>query len=222
MKDNAGELYQRQKNYWLSGRTKEKAFRKTALNTLKNGIKKHEKQLLAALGEDLGKSSFEAYMTEIGVVYAEIDLALKELDSWTAPQRVKTPLSLFPGKSVIFREPYGSVLIMSAWNYPFQLAFAPLVGAVAAGNCAVVKMAGQAPSTAAVAAALIGELFDPEYIACVTGRARELLQQPFDYIFYTGATVLLPVPPFQEVEMVLLYNHRLPRLILLFYLFLHL
>lgn len=186
MKHNAGGLYERQKAYWLSGRTKEIAFRKNALSTLKNGVKKREKQLLSALAEDLGKSVYEGYMTEIGMVYEEIDLAVRELEDWARPERVKTPLSLFPGKSVIYQEPYGSVLIMSAWNYPFQLAFAPLVGALAAGNCAVVKMASQAPSTAAVASALIGEIFDPEYVACVTSGGQELLEQPFDYFFYTG------------------------------------
>ena len=94
MKHNAGGLYERQKAYWLSGRTKEIAFRKNALSTLKNGVKKRERQLLSALAEDLGKSAYEGYMTEIGMVYEEIDLAVRELEDWARPERVKTPLSL--------------------------------------------------------------------------------------------------------------------------------
>ena len=190
MKYNPEILCGLQKTYCRSGATKEVAFRKTSLAMLKNSIKKWEKQILMALKEDLGKGPFEAYMTEVGVVYEEIDLATDQLESWAAPRRVKTPLHLFPGKSMIYQEPYGSVLILSAWNYPFQLAFVPLVGALASGNCAVVKMASQAPSTAAVVSALIQEIFDPEYVACMTEGGPELLQQPFDYIFYTGGAAV--------------------------------
>ena len=132
-------------------------------------------------------------MTEIGMVKAELSYVQKRLVRWNRPQRVKTPLAQFPAKSVILREPYGSVLIMAPWNYPFQLCLEPLIGALAAGNCAVIKPSAYAPHTAQVLKSMIEACFPPEYVAVVPGGRSEnlaLLDQPFQFIFFTGGATV--------------------------------
>lgn len=132
----------------------------------------------------------KAYATEIGIVKEEIRYTLKHLRKWATPKRVPTPITQFPSKSFIYPEPYGIVLIMSPWNYPFQLTIAPLVGAICAGNCAVVKPSAYSPHTTKVMADMLRELFQEKYIAVVEGGRQEnqaLLKEKFDYIFFTGS-----------------------------------
>ena len=163
--------------------------RKEVLLKLKEAITDNEEEIVLALKSDLGKSRFESYISEIDFVVHEIDMALKNLDKWAAPKKVRSSLTFFPVRSYIYPEPYGKVLIISPWNYPFQLLLDPLVGALAAGNTAVLKPSELAPETAKVIEKLIGSYIDPKYVAVVTGAVEEttvLLEQHFDYIFYTG------------------------------------
>ena len=159
------------------------------LEILKKAIVKWEDAICEALYADLGKSHEEAYMTEVGMVLSEISFIMKNLPKWAKPQKVKSPLSLFPARSYILKEPCGTVLILSPWNYPFQLAMNPLVGAIAAGNHCILKPGSTAPHTARVLAQLIAECFPVEQAAVVLGSHAEsqaLLEEQFDHIFYTG------------------------------------
>ncbi len=187
--DSLSGLADRQRAYFRTSESKEIAFRKRQLAALRDAVVAHETRILQALKEDLGRPPAEAYTSEIGVVLHEIDFALKRLGSWARPRRVRAPLILFPGSSWVYPEPYGSVLIIGPWNYPFQLAISPLVGALAAGNCAVVKPSEQAPRTSRLIAEMIAGAFDPDYVAVVEGAAEQtqaLLAQRFDYILFTG------------------------------------
>ncbi len=179
-----------QRAYFGKGECKDVNFRIAQLKKLYQWICEHEQEIMDALYQDLNKSPFEAYATEIGIVKEEIKYTLKHLRKWAAPKRVRTPITQFPSKSFIYPEPYGVVLIMSPWNYPFQLTIAPLAGAMCAGNCAVVKPSAYSPATARLMAGMIKELFSEEYIAVVEG-GREanqaLLDEKFDYIFFTGS-----------------------------------
>ena len=151
---------------------------------------KNETVLEEALKKDLGKSAFESYATEIGFVLADIRYTIQNLQKWSAPKRVRTPLYLFPGKSKIQKEPYGSVLILGPYNYPVQLLAEPLVGAIAAGNCAVLKPSELTPHVSEAMYQIVHSTFKEEYIACVEGGVevnQELLSQKFDYIFFTGS-----------------------------------
>lgn len=179
-----------QKNYFKSGATRSFEFRKTMLLTLKEAIQAHEQEIYDALWSDLRKTEFETYMSEVGVVYAEIEYVLKHLKRWMKPHPKKTPLTLFLANSFTLAEPYGVTLIMSPWNYPFQLAMDPLVGAIAAGNTCILKPASYAPKTSEVIAKIISEWFEPQFITTVLGGREEnqaLLEQQFDYIFFTGS-----------------------------------
>ncbi|WP_026695155.1 aldehyde dehydrogenase [Peribacillus kribbensis] len=183
-------LMDRQRSFFRTNKTKEIAFRLNALKSLQSAVKQYENQLIAALKEDLNKSEFEAYSTEIGVVLEEIRFTLKHLRSWAKPRRVKTPLTHIGSKSYLYSEPYGTALIIAPWNYPFQLAAAPLIGAIAAGNCAVIKPSELTPKTSEVLARLIKEHFPEEYISVVLGgveASEALLQEKSDYIFFTGS-----------------------------------
>lgn len=183
-------VVERQRAYFLCDETKDISFRMDALRKLESAIQACEGEILKALKEDLNKSDFEAYATEIGIVYSELDDALKHLPGWARKKRVRTPVMHFKASSWMVPEPYGVVLIMSPWNYPFQLSLAPLIGAMAAGNCAVVKPSSYSPRTSAVVAKILGECFSEEYIAVVEGGReanQELLKQKFDYIFFTGS-----------------------------------
>ena len=179
-----------QRAYFQTGDTKDVEFRIRQLKKLYQWITVHEQEIMDALYMDLNKSNFEAYATEIGIVKEEIRYTLKHLRKWAAPKRVPTPITQFPSKSFIYPEPYGIVLIMSPWNYPFQLTIAPLVGAICAGNCAVVKPSAYSPHTTKVIADMLRELFQEKYIAVVEGGRQEnqaLLNEKFDYIFFTGS-----------------------------------
>ncbi|MDY3279528.1 MAG: aldehyde dehydrogenase family protein, partial [Eubacteriales bacterium] len=136
-----------------------------ALELLREGILRREQEIYQALEQDLGKSPGEAYMTEIGMVLSELSYAVKHLHQWAAPKRVKTPLAQFPSRSFIFKEPYGVVLIMAPWNYPFQLTLAPFIGALAAGNHCILKPSNYSPATSGVIFDLIAECFPVERAA---------------------------------------------------------
>ncbi len=183
-------ILKKQRAYFAAGETLSLDFRKQALIRLKEAICTNEGQIFSALHEDLHKTGFEGYMTEVGMVREDLGYAIKNIGKWMRPQRARTPLAQFSAKSFMLSEPYGVALIMSPWNYPFQLSLEPLTGAIAAGNCAVLKPSAYAPATSRVIAKLLGEIFPPEYIAVVEGgRAAnaELLEQKFDYIFFTGS-----------------------------------
>ncbi len=188
---NIQETVQKQKLYFQKGNTFPVSSRIKALKALLAAVNAWEDKILAALRSDLNKSPAEAYMTEIGMVKEEISFQLKHLKKFAAKKRVKTPLAQFKAKSYTYPAPYGVVLIMSPWNYPFQLTLAPLADAIAAGNCAVVKPSAYAPQTAQVIADLLKETFDPDHIAVILGgRAEntELIQQKYDMIFFTGGS----------------------------------
>ena len=184
------EVIKAQKKFFNTGKTKELSFRLMQLTQLYHVIKKRETEITEALQKDLNKAPFEAYETEIGIVLEEIKYTIKHLKKWTQPRRVKTPIIHFPASSYLFQEPYGSVLIMSPWNYPFQLTIAPLIGSIAAGNCSVVKPSEYSFFTSEVIEKILGEVFDEEYIAVVRGGReanKTLLDEKFDYIFFTGS-----------------------------------
>ena len=183
-------LVSRQKDYFYGGATLDTAGRKEALIALRNAILSREKDISDALYKDLRKAPFESYMSEIGMVLDELGYILKHLEKWAKPRKVPTPFSQFPGRSFIWKEPYGTVLIMSPWNYPFMLSLDPLIGAVAAGNCVILKPSAYAPHTSRILAELIGSVFSPAHVAVVEGGREEnsaLLEQRFDFIFFTGS-----------------------------------
>ena len=143
-----------------------------------------------ALTADLGKSAFESYATELGIVYEEISLHIRKIAAWSKPKRVGTPLAAWPAKSYVQAEPLGVCLIIAPWNYPFQLVFAPLIAAISSGNCATLKPSEHSPHVAGVIHTIISEAFEPAYVQAVLGDAevsKALLQLPFDLIFFTGS-----------------------------------
>ncbi|HEY9828948.1 MAG TPA: aldehyde dehydrogenase, partial [Stenomitos sp.] len=151
----------------------------------------NEVAITQALHSDLKKSKYEAYVTEIGICLAEIKFALKHIKSWTKPKNVKTSLISLPASSQVYFEPLGVVLIVGAWNYPLQLILSPLIGAIAAGNCAILKPSEIASHTSHLLAEIIPKYFDPSFIAVVEGGkevTQELLEEKFDHIFFTGST----------------------------------
>ncbi|MDD3171901.1 MAG: aldehyde dehydrogenase [Bacilli bacterium] len=179
-----------QRNYFNTGVTKNLKYRLEALQKLENSIENNKNLILEALKEDLNKSDIEAYMTEISLLKEDIRYIKKRLPKWSKNKRVRTSLMQFPAKCYVASEPFGVVLIMSPWNYPLLLALSPLVGAIAAGNCAVVKPSAYAPKTSLVINKVISEVFSDNYCCVVQGgRAEntELLKQKFDYIFFTGS-----------------------------------
>ena len=186
-------LVEAQRTYFHSGATRSAAFRLEQLSRLKTLLTVHEETLLAALKADLNKSAGEGYMTELGIVHDELRYAMKHLRGWMRPRRKRMPLSHFPGSGRLIPEPYGVALILSPWNYPLQLTLNPLVAALAAGNCAVIKPSAYAPATSAALAQLLAEAFPPEYVAVVEGGRQEnaaLLEQVFDTIFFTGSVAV--------------------------------
>jgi aldehyde dehydrogenase (NAD+) len=172
-----------------AGRTRSLEWRQRQLDGLERLVTVHEREIFDALRTDLGKPELEAFTTEVGYLTAEIALTRRKLRAWMRPERVTTPLPIQPGTSRIHREPLGVVLIIGPWNYPFQLVMAPLVGALAAGNCAVVKPSEVASATSALIARLVPEYLDRDAVAVVEGAVPEttaLLAERFDHIFYTG------------------------------------
>ena len=185
------ELLSLQKEYFQSGATLPVEFRIRQLKTLYQTILAMEEPIQEALLADLGKSQFESYETEIGFVLAEITHAIRHLKSWARPKGRLSPLFLFPSKGRVQQVPYGSALILSPWNYPFQLAVAPLVSSIAAGNCTVIKPSELAPRTAEVLGELIDSCFEKRFCAVLQGGAEtaaRLTALPFDFIFFTGSS----------------------------------
>jgi aldehyde dehydrogenase (NAD+) len=182
-----------QRQYFNEGKTKNISHRLEFLKRLEQSILKHEKDIMEALRKDLNKAPFEAYATEIGMVLEEIRFVTKHLRGWARPRQVRTPITNFPSVSRIYSEPFGTVLIMSPWNYPFQLAISPLAGAIAAGNCAIVKPSNYSPNTSAVIELILSEVFPKEYVSVIQGGReanKTLLEQKFDYIFFTGSVTV--------------------------------
>lgn len=179
-----------QRKFFQTGATLPVKFRIEALKKLKANILANEKEIAAAIKADLGKSETEAFMCEIGLVITEISYMLKHVRKFAKDKTVSTPLSNLPAHSFVKSSPYGNVLIMSPWNYPFLLTLDPLVDAISAGNTVVVKPSAYSPATSAAIEKVLQETFAPEYVAVVTGGRAEnacLLEQKFDYIFFTGS-----------------------------------
>jgi len=184
------EILKEQNLFFETQVTKKMEFRIEQLKKLKLGIKEYEDKISEALKIDLGKHEFEAYITEIGFLYLSIENAIKSLKKWVKPQRVKTPIFLMPAKSSIRSEPYGTVLIIGPYNYPFQLVIEPLIGVISAGNCAVIKPSEISPNVSKVVTEMISSIFNKEYIRSVEGGIQtntSLMNAPFDYIFFTGS-----------------------------------
>ena len=186
------EIFEKQKSFFKTGKTLDIDFRIEQLKKLKLAIKQREDKILDALNSDLRKSKFEGYVTEISLIYEEINLSIRKLKKWSRNQKVKTPITAFPAKSYIHYEPYGTVLVIGPFNYPFQLIFAPLVGVISAGNTAMVKPSESTMETSNIIKEIIDETFEEKYIAYVdpTGGAevmKEILTFKYDYIFFTGS-----------------------------------
>ncbi len=190
---NVSQMVARQRAYFLGGATRSVGFRLKALASLKAAIQANEALLNQALLADLNKPASESYLCEIGIIYDEIGYHMKHLKKWAKDKRVPTPMAQFPSRSFISPEPYGVALIMAPWNYPMQLCFSPLVGAISAGNTAVVKPSAYAPNVSHAVAKIIGDTFPAEYVAVIEGGREEnhaLLQEKFDYIFFTGSVAV--------------------------------
>ena len=184
------DILAKQKEFFRTGGTLSVKTRLAYLKRLRAAIIRSEKEIAAALKEDLGKSKTEAYMTETGMTLSEAGCAIRNIRKWSRPRKVRTPLAQFPASSMIMPEPYGNVMIMSPWNYPFLLSVSPLISAIAAGNTAVVKPGAYAPATSAVIRKLVEEVFPGEYVFVTEGGRdvnSDLLEQKFDYIFFTGS-----------------------------------
>ena len=183
-------MVSRQRAFWNTGATRSVEWRLIQLKKMEQALEEREEVLCAALKADLGKAAYESWLSEIGMTLGELRFARKHLKKWAAVKRRPSAMPLFPASSRVVPQPYGTVLIMSPWNYPVQLTLVPLVSALAAGNCAVVKPSAYAPNVSQVVAQLLGDIFPPEYVSVVQGGRAEnaaLLEQDFDYIFFTGS-----------------------------------
>jgi len=190
MRTHFEALVEKQRRFFYTQKTWSLSYRRAALHRLKENIKKYENDIVVALEKDLGKSAQEAYLTEIGVVYHEINTHLKNLNRWAQPKSVSAPLFLLPSRFQSIPQPLGVALILSPWNYPFQLIINPLIGAISAGCCALLKPSPQAPHINEVIVDLIRETFEPEHVSIVLGDTdvyEPLLQVRYDVIFFTGS-----------------------------------
>ena len=179
-----------QRQFFNTHATRDVKYRRAALKKLRTALKEWEPRICEALQQDLGKCATETYMTEIGMVLSSLNHTLSSLRSWSKPRRKYTPLAQFPSVSRVVPEPYGVALIMSPWNYPVLLCLDPLVAALSAGNCCVLKPSSMTPATSAVLAEMLGSLYPKEYVHVVLGGREStgvLLEQKFDYIFFTGS-----------------------------------
>ena len=187
------ELVAQQRQFFNSHTTKDISFRIKQLTSLEDVLNDNIELLDRAVFNDFKKSSFENYMTEIGIVLYDIKQAKKKLTRWSSKQRVKTNLGNFPAKSYIIPEPLGVTLIISSWNYPYQLSLAPIVAAIAAGNTIILKPSEISSQTSSVMASILNEAFDPNFLKVIQGGVQEtteLLKQKFDKIFFTGSTTV--------------------------------
>ena len=183
-------IIKNQRDFFNTNTTKSVEYRLQMLQRLKKIINANEEKILSALYNDLSKSKSEAYMSEVAMVYAELDEALKKVREWSRPQRARGTIGTFPAKNYVFSEPYGIVLIMSPWNYPFNLAIAPLIAAISAGNCAVIKCSKESKYTSNLIKEIINNTFDKKYIYCVDSdiEYNDVIYQKYDYIFFTGSS----------------------------------
>ncbi|MEH7020633.1 aldehyde dehydrogenase [Priestia megaterium] len=191
--NNYQELTKKQLSFFNSGKTKDVAFRIETLKKLRELVVRHEDDILKAVKADLNKAEIEAKRAEVGLVLSEIDFAVKNLAEWAAPKEVETPSTHAGAKSYIYQDPYGLALVIAPWNYPFQLAVSPVVGAIAAGNCVVLKPSELTPHTSSLLAKMFNENFPEEYLTVVEGEVETstaLLKENFDYIFFTGSTMV--------------------------------
>ncbi len=183
------EILEKQRKFFASGATRPESFRQDVLSRLGQALEEHEEDIQKALYEDLGKSSMESYMAEIGMVKSELNYMKRHLHRLMKKRRAATPLAQFAASSYMLPEPYGNVLVMSPWNYPLLLSLDPLIAAVAAGNTVLLKPSAYSPATSELLARLIGEYLPPEAVSVVTGGRQvntDLLEHKFDYIFFTG------------------------------------
>ena len=188
---NFSAILDRHRAFFASGRTRDAGFRADCLRKLDGWIRGHDTEIMAALKTDLNKAPFEAYATEVGVVLDELKFTLRHISGWNRPKYVVTNLKNFPSYGRIYPEPYGVALIMSPWNYPFMLTMAPVIAAVAAGNCAVVKPSAYSPASSSVIARMCAEVFDTSHVSVIEGGREEnraLLDEQYDSIFFTGST----------------------------------
>ena len=183
-------IIKNQRDFFNTNTTKSVEYRLQMLQRLKKIINANEEKILSALYNDLSKSKSEAYMSEVAMVYAELDEALRKVREWSRPQRARGTIGTFPAKNYVFSEPYGIVLIMSPWNYPFNLAIAPLIAAISAGNCAVIKCSKESKYTSNLIKEIINNTFDKNYIYCVDSdiEYNDVIYQKYDYIFFTGSS----------------------------------
>lgn len=188
---NISAIVASQRTFFKSHTTLDIEYRKNALRKLKAVLQSNERLLHDAIYADFGKSEFDNYATELGILYKEINYYISKIGSLSAPQRVRTNLANLPGSSYIYQDPYGCTLVIGAWNYPYQLSIGPAIAAIAAGNTCIIKPSELPENTMNVMASLINENFPPEYLHVVTGGIEEttqLLQEKFDKIFFTGST----------------------------------
>ena len=183
------EIINKQRDFFNTNATKSVKYRIKMLQRLMEAIRNNEVAILSALYKDLLKSKAEAYMSELAIVYAEINEALKNVRKWSRPEKVKGTIATFPSKNYVYSEPYGVVLIMAPWNYPFNLAISPLIAAIAAGNTAIIKCSKESVYTSKVIKYIMNKAFSSNYIFCVDEDIDydELLNQRYDYIFFTGS-----------------------------------
>lgn len=184
------ELISEQKIFFKSEKTKDVNYRISLLKALKNEVISNEQAIYHALYKDFKKSEFETFISEYGLVISELNLAIKNLKKWSKPKRVKGSILTFPSASYIYKEPYGNVLIIAPWNYPFLLALAPLIMAIAAGNTVVLKPSELTSNTARVLTKIIGNVFPEQVVVSIEGGievSTTLLEQRWDYIFFTGS-----------------------------------
>lgn len=187
---NIPQLVKQQKSFFVTQQTKNISFRKNTLKKLQKELIRREKDIIKALHDDFKKSEYEAIMTETSIVLSELKMILKNIHSWNKPQRVLPSLLNFPSSAKIYKEPYGTVLIIAPWNYPYQLAFAPLLGAIAAGNTVVLKPSELTPHVSQITKEIIEMVFEKDHVAVIEGgvsTSQELLAQRWDYIFFTGS-----------------------------------
>ncbi|MBN2894124.1 MAG: aldehyde dehydrogenase [Bacteroidales bacterium] len=183
-------LIESQKDFFATNKTKDIKFRKEQLSKFKTALKKNEKKLFEAIYKDFRKSEFETYETELALLYGEINLALKKINNWARRKKVRTNLANFPAKSYIFPEPYGTTLVIGAWNYPYLLSMNPVISAIAAGNTVILKPSEISANSSAVMAEIINTTFDEKLFHVVEGGVETnkfLLEQNWDYIFFTGS-----------------------------------
>lgn len=189
------QMFESQSLFFESGTTRNVRFRKEQLKKLRDAIIRYDSAIVEALNKDLRKSEYESFGSEIGQVIKELDFIVSKLDKWSKPKSVPTPMMFLPSSSKIHRDPLGTVLIISPWNYPFLLSIAPLVNAIAGGNTACIKPSEEAPFTAALVEKMISEIFDANYVKVVQGLGHEVIPVlmhavRFDHVFFTGSTMV--------------------------------